>query len=84
MKPSEYKSAEDMKRKAFLNEMKEESIRLKEEAKQIECEDMFANCSEENKPISQEEAENLLVELFGKPPEETTNTEKEEVKNNEE
>lgn len=84
MKPSEYKSAEDMKRKAFLNEMKEESIRLKEEAKQMNCEDIFANNSEENKPISQEEAENLLVELFGKPPEETTNTEKKEVKNNEE
>ena len=84
MKPSEYKSAEDMINKARINEMREESIRLKEEAKQIECEDISANNSEENKPISQEEAENLLVELFGKPPEETTNTEKEEVKNNEE
>ena len=84
MKPSEYISDADMKHKAFMNEMREESIRLKEETKQMNCEDLFANSSEENKPISQEEAENLLVELFEKPPEETTNTEKEEVKNNEE
>ena len=84
MKPSEYISDIDMINKARINEMREESIRLKEEAKQTECEDISANNSEENKAISQEEAENLLVELFGKPPEETTNTEKEEVKNNEE
>lgn len=81
MKPSEYISDADMIQKARLNEMREESIRLKEEAKQTECEDISANCSEENKPISQEEADKALA-AFGVT--ETIPLKKEEVKNNEE
>jgi len=88
MKPSEYISDADMINKARLNEMREESIRLKEEAKQTECEDISANNSEDEWSKMSEEERKIeaakILASFGAPPEETTNTEKEEVKNNEE
>ena len=56
MKPSEYISDADMIQKARMNEMREESLRLKELAKQEDFEDIFANGSEDEwSKMSEEE-----------------------------